>query len=92
MKRQAKKKQAKQKKKEERKRRAKYKRRQLKVKRAKKEPKAAPTARGYFIQEIWNKLKLDEALEKVGIGKEGIPLSTIFLVVLLMGVIGASSL
>ena len=92
MKEQAKKEQAKRKNRVERIRQEKYKRRELKVKRAKKEPKAAPTARGYLIQEIWNKLRLDEALEKVGIEKEGIPLSTIFLVVLLMGIIGASSL
>jgi hypothetical protein len=47
---------------------------------------------GFFVQQFWNKLGLDKALEKVGIVKDGLPISTIFIVVLLMGIMGAASL
>ena len=60
--------------------------------RAKTEPKPAPRGRSYFIGQIWDKLGLDKALEKVGIGKDGLPYSTIFIIVILMGIVGASSL
>ena len=56
------------------------------------EPQPAPLARGYFVQQIWAKLGLAAALARVGIGKGGLPLSTVFMVVLLMGVVGATSL
>ena len=44
------------------------------------------------MQQFWNKLGLDRALEKVEIVKDGLPLSTIFIIVLLMGIVGADSL
>ncbi len=64
----------------------------LRVQRAKSIPQPAPTGLGFFIQKFWDKLGLDKALEKAGIVKEGLPLSTIFMVVLLMGIMGATSL
>jgi hypothetical protein len=56
------------------------------------DPQPVPQARGFFVQQIWDKLGLEEALERVGIGKDGLPISTILMVVLLMGVVGATSL
>jgi hypothetical protein len=56
------------------------------------DPQPAPLARGYLVQQIWDKLGLEAALARVGIGKGGLPLSTVFIVVLLMGVVGATSL
>lgn len=47
---------------------------------------------GFFIQQFWDKLGLDKALEKVGIIKDGLPFSAIFIIVLLMGIMNASSL
>jgi len=64
----------------------------LQARRAAGEPQPAPLARGYFVQQIWAKLGLAAALARVGIGKGGLPLSTVFMVVLLMGVVGATSL
>jgi hypothetical protein len=64
----------------------------LRVQRAKIPPQPAPTGRGFFIQQFWDKLGLDAALEKVGIVKDGLPLSAIFIIVLLMGIMGATSL
>jgi hypothetical protein len=55
-------------------------------------PQPAPTGRGFFIQQFWDRLGLEAALEKVGIVKDGLPLSAIFIIVLLMGIMGASSL
>jgi hypothetical protein len=92
MTRQEKKKQGKRKQRERRLKQEKHQRRQLRAQRAKKDPQPAPTARSYFIQQIWDKLGLDAALEKAGIVKDGLPLSTIFIIVLLMGVMGATSL
>jgi hypothetical protein len=64
----------------------------LQARRAVVDPQPAPLARGYFVQQIWDKLGLEAALARVGIGKGGLPLSTVFIVVLLMGVVGATSL
>ena len=47
----------------------------LQARRAAGEPQPAPLARGYFIQQIWDKLGLEAALARVGIGKGGLPLS-----------------
>lgn len=90
--RQERKKQAKRKQRERRVKQEKYQRRQLGAQRAKTEPKPAPTARSYFVQKIWDKLGLDKALERIGIGKDGLPYSAIFIIVLLMGIMGATSL
>lgn len=89
---QKKKRQAKRKQRERRVKQEKQQRRLLRVQRAKSIPQPAPTGLGYFVQQFWNKLGLDKALEKVGLVKEGLPISTIFMVVLLMGIMGASSL
>ncbi len=67
-------------------------RQKLEAKRANKDPKPAPTGRAYFMQQIWEKLGLEAAMTRLGIMKDGLPLSTIFLVTLLMGVVGATSL
>ena len=67
-------------------------RRPLRAQRAQVDPQPVPQARGFFVQQIWDKLGLEEALERVGIGKDGLPISTILMVVLLMGVVGATSL
>ena len=64
----------------------------LRIQRAKSIPQPAPTGLGFFIQQFWDKLELDKALEKAGIVKDGLPFSTIFMVVLLKGIMGATSL
>lgn len=87
-----KKRQAKGKQRERRIKQKKQERRLLGVQRAKNTPQPAPTGLGCFVQQFWNKLGLDKALEKVGIVKDGLPLSAIFIVVLLMGIMDASSL
>jgi len=86
------KKQAKRKQRERQIKQANHRRRQLRANRAKVLPQPAPTGLGFFIQQFWDKLGLDAALEKVGIVKAGLPLSTIFIIVLLMGLMGATSL
>lgn len=86
------KKQAKRQQRERQIKRAKQQRRQLQAQRAKVLPQPAPTGLGFFIQQFWDKLGLEAALEKVGIVKAGLPLSTIFIIVLLMGLMGATSL
>jgi len=92
MSKQEQKKEGKRKEGERRVKKEKYQRRQMQVQRATREPKAAPRGRSYLIGQIWEKLGLDKALEQVGIGKEGLPYSAIFIIVILMGIMGASSL
>ncbi len=75
-----------------RRRKAAVRRQPLQARRAAGEPQPAPQARSYFVQQIWDKLGLEAALARVGIGQGGLPLSTVFIVVLLMGVVGATSL
>jgi len=75
-----------------RRRKAALRRPPLQARRAAVDPQPAPLARGYFVQQIWDKLGLEAALERVGIGKGGLPISTVLIVVLLMGVVGATSL
>ena len=89
---QAKKKQANIKERERRVKQKKHERRILQARRAKDTPQPAPTGLGYFLQKFWDKLGLDKALEKAGIVKDGLPFSSIFMVVLAMGITGASSL
>lgn len=67
-------------------------RRDLSARRAQTDPLPAPRARAYFVQQIWDTLGLDAALEQVGVTKGGLPFSTILIVVILMGVLGAASL
>ena len=65
----------------------------MKARQAEEEPRPAPTARGYFVAKMWESLKLGRALEQVGIYKDsGVPMSTIFMVVIMMGIMGATSL
>jgi hypothetical protein len=89
---QGKKREAKRKQRERRVKKKKQERHLLNVQRAESPPQPAPKGLGFFIQKFWDKLGLDKALEKVGIVKEGLPFSTIFIVVLLMGIMGATSL
>ena len=86
------KKQAKRKRRQRRIKQEQQHRRQLRAQRAKIAPQPAPTGRGFFIQQFWDKLGLDAALKKGGIVKDGLPLSAIFIIVLLMGIMGATSL
>jgi hypothetical protein len=86
------KRQAKRKQRERRLKREKRQRRLLRAQRAKTPPQPAPTGLGFFVQQFWNKLGLDQALEKVGVVKDGLPLGTIFILVLLMGIVNAASL
>ena len=64
----------------------------LHPRRAQLDPQPAPRARGYFVQQIWDTLGLEAALAQVGVAKGGLPVSTILIVVILMGVLGAASL
>ena len=79
---QGKKREAKRKQRERRVKKKKQERHLLNVQRAESTPQPAPKGLGFFIQKFWDKLGLDKALEKVGIVKEGLPFSTIFIVVL----------
>ncbi len=72
--------------------RAHHKQKSLKARRSDTEPSPAPQASGYFLQQMWQKLRLDDALEFAGIIKGGLPMGTIFMLVILMGVAGAGSL
>ena len=67
-------------------------RRQLKPKIASKDPQPAPRGAAYFVSEMWQNLRLDLSLDKVGIIKEGFAYSTTFLLVIMMGITGAPSL
>jgi len=89
---QERKKQARKKKRERRVKKEKYRRRMLRIRRAKTTPKPAPTGLGVFLQKFWDKLGLDQALETAGIVKDGLPFANIFMVVLVMGITGATSL
>ncbi len=65
---------------------------QLKPKIAAKDPQPAPRGAAYFVSEMWQTLRLDSSLYKVGIFKEGFAYSTTFLLVIMMGITGAPSL
>jgi hypothetical protein len=62
------------------------------VGRAARDPQPAPRARGYLAAQFWKRFKLSEALEAVGVFKEGLPLGHILLVVMLFGLLNAASL
>ncbi len=72
--------------------RQKHRRRQLQAKRSQVDPTPAPRGYGYMLQQMWDKLGLEAAMEKAGIIKDGVPVSTVFMLVILMGIVGASSL
>jgi len=65
---------------------------QVHVGRAARNPKPSPRARGYLALRFWEQFKLGEALEAIGVVKEGLPLGHILLLVMLFGLLNASSL
>ena len=66
--------------------------RQVNIGRAARNPKAPPRARGVLASQFWRQFKLSELLEQLGIVKEGLPLGHILLVVMLFGLLNATSL
>ena len=67
--------------------------RQIKVGRAARDPKAPPRARGCLAAKFWQRFKLGEHLENMGVCKEkGLALTHIMLVVMLFGLMNATSL
>jgi len=66
--------------------------RSVNVGRAARDPKPTPRARGYLATQFWRRFKLGEALEAVGVFKDGLPLGHILLVVMLFGLLNATSL
>ena len=67
-------------------------RQRLEAKKASIDPQPAPTARGFFCEQIWHNLELDNALSEVGIDKDGLAMSSIFMLVIMMGIMNAASL
>ena len=68
------------------------KRQRLEAIEAQAEPQPAPTAKGYFADQIWNNLNLDQALYQARISKEGLEIRTVLILVIMMGMMNASSL
>jgi hypothetical protein len=66
--------------------------RQVHLGRAARNPKPSPRARGYLALRFWEQFKLGEALEAIGAVKDGLPLGHILLLVMLFGLLNASSL
>jgi len=66
--------------------------RQVHLGRAARNPRPSPRARGYLALRFWQQFKLGEALEAIGAVKEGLPLGHILLLVMLFGLLNASSL
>lgn len=63
-----------------------------KAKRAKEKPKAAPCGASYLMMRFWEFFKFDEVPERLGQEKyKGLPLSTLFLVLMMFGVLNATS-
>ena len=66
---------------------------QINVGRAARDPKAPPRARGCLAAKFWQRFKLGEHLESIGVCKEkGLALTHIMLVVMLFGLMNATSL
>ena len=65
---------------------------QIHIGRAARNPDAPPKARGCLAVHFWKRFKLSEHLVRVGILKEGLPLGHILLVVMLFGLLNATSL
>lgn len=64
----------------------------LKAVRAEKEAKPQAKAGGYLMQEFWKKMNVEKVLTGLGQVKlKGLPLSTLFLVLMLFGVVDAKS-
>jgi hypothetical protein len=66
--------------------------RRVNIGRAARDPEAPPRARGCLATQFWQRFKLSEYLEKVGVFKDGLPLGDIMLVVMLFGLLNAASL
>jgi hypothetical protein len=66
--------------------------RRMNIGRAARDPKAPPRARGCLAVHFWQRFKLGEHLEEVGVLKDGLPLGHIMLVVMLFGLLNATSL
>lgn len=63
-----------------------------KAKRAKEKPKPAPRGASYLMMQFWKFFRFDEVLERLGQEKyKGLPLSTLFLVLMMFGVLNATS-
>lgn len=61
--------------------------------RAARDPKAPPRARGVLVAKFWQRFRLGEHLESIGVGKaRGLALNHIMLVVMLFGLMNATSL
>ena len=60
--------------------------------RAEKVPERQPQASGHLMQRLWEKFGFDQVLAKVGQEKcKGLPLSTLLLVLMLFGMMNATS-
>jgi len=66
--------------------------RRVNIGRAARDPQAPPRARGCLALHFWQRFKLGEHLEKVGVFKDGLPLGHIMLVVMLFGLLNVTSL
>jgi hypothetical protein len=85
-------KKAKRKAKQQRQRRHQRQMRQVDIGRAARNPDAPPKARGCLAVHFWKRFKLGEHLNQVGVFKEGLPLGRILLVVMVFGLLNATSL
>jgi hypothetical protein len=65
---------------------------QINIGRAARNPDAPPKARGCLAVHFWKRFKLSAHLAQVGILKDGLPLGHILLVVMLFGLLNATSL
>jgi hypothetical protein len=65
--------------------------RQVNIGRAARDPEAPPRARGVLAVQFWQRFKLSEHLAQVGVFKDGLPLGHILLVMMLFGLLNASS-
>ncbi len=65
--------------------------RQVNIGRAARDPEAPPRARGVLAAQFWQRFKLSEHLAQVGVFKDGLPLGHILLVMMLFGLLNASS-
>ncbi|MDY7076083.1 MAG: hypothetical protein SXV54_04070 [Chloroflexota bacterium] len=67
--------------------------RQVNIGRAARNPKAPPRTRGCWAAKFWQRFKLGEHLESIGVCKEkGLALTHIMLIVMLFGLMNATSL
>jgi hypothetical protein len=73
-------------------RRVKRRQRKSKAVRAEKAPEPQPQASGHLMQRFWERFEFDQVLTKLGQEKfKGLPLATLFLVLMLFGMVNAMS-